>query len=136
MVMARVKPGKRAELSSALEGLFAEAGEGPASYSVSDDLVVVSESPSDLAWVLAQGPTVFVIPSARKVEHILADQFMLASAPAKSGTERASWVDYGRDNYAGVTFNGLPDDQRGSLRGRDKKAIAGLETSIKTRILF
>lgn len=44
--------------------------------------------------------------------HILADQFMLASAPAKGGTERASWVDYGRDNYAGVTFNGLPDNQR------------------------
>ena len=53
MVMARVKPGKQAELSSALEKLFAEAGEAPGSYSVSDDLVVVSESPSDLAWVLA-----------------------------------------------------------------------------------
>ncbi len=53
MVMARVKPGKRAELSSALETLFIEAGEVPGSYSVSDDLVVVSESPSDLAWALA-----------------------------------------------------------------------------------
>ena len=53
MVMARVKPGKRAELSSALEKLFAEAGEAPGSYSVSDDLVVVSESRSDLAWALA-----------------------------------------------------------------------------------
>ena len=30
MVMARVQPGKRAELSSALEGLFAAAGEAPA----------------------------------------------------------------------------------------------------------
>jgi hypothetical protein len=53
MVMARVKPGKRAELSSALERLFVEAGEVPGSYSVSDDLVVVSGSPSDLAWALA-----------------------------------------------------------------------------------
>ena len=53
MVMARVKPGKRAELSSALEKLFAEAGEAPGSYSVTDDLVVVSESRSDLAWALA-----------------------------------------------------------------------------------
>ncbi len=53
MVMARVKPGKRAELASALEGLFAEAGEAPGSYSVSDDLVVVSDSPSHLAWALA-----------------------------------------------------------------------------------
>ena len=53
MVMARVQPGKRAELASALEGLFAAAGEAPASYSVSDDLMVVSDSPSHLAWALA-----------------------------------------------------------------------------------
>ena len=53
MVMARVNPGKRTELASALEKLFADAGEAPGSYSVSDDLVVVSESPSSLAWLLA-----------------------------------------------------------------------------------
>ena len=53
IVMARVQPGKRAELASALEGLFAAAGESPASYSVSDDLMVVSNSPSHLAWALA-----------------------------------------------------------------------------------
>ncbi len=53
MVMAQVKPGKRAELASALAKLFAEAGEAPGSYSVSDDLVVVSHSPSSLAWALA-----------------------------------------------------------------------------------
>jgi hypothetical protein len=51
--MAAVQPGRRAELSSALEGLFAAAGESPAAYSVSDDLVVVSNSPSHLAWALA-----------------------------------------------------------------------------------
>jgi ferric-dicitrate binding protein FerR (iron transport regulator) len=53
MVMARVQPGKRAELATALNGLFAEAGESPASYSVSDDLMLVSDSPSHLAWALA-----------------------------------------------------------------------------------
>ncbi len=53
MVMARVQPGRRAELASALKRLFAEAGESPASYSVSDDLMVVSNSPSHLAWALA-----------------------------------------------------------------------------------
>ena len=53
IVMAAVQPGKRAELSSALEGLFAAAGESPAAYSVSDDLMVVSDSPSHLAWALA-----------------------------------------------------------------------------------
>jgi hypothetical protein len=53
IVMARVQPGKRAELASALEGLFAGAGESPASYSVSDELMVVSNSSSNLAWALA-----------------------------------------------------------------------------------
>ena len=54
MVMARVKPGNRAALASALERLFTEAGDdAPESYSVSDDLVVVSDSRSDLAWTLA-----------------------------------------------------------------------------------
>jgi hypothetical protein len=53
IVMAGVRPGKRAELSSALEGLFAAAGEAPAAYSVSDELLVVSSSPSHLAWALA-----------------------------------------------------------------------------------
>ena len=52
IVMARVQPGRRAELASALEGLFAAAGESPASYSVSDELMVVSNSPSHLAWAL------------------------------------------------------------------------------------
>jgi hypothetical protein len=53
IVMAGVRPGKRAELSSSLEGLFAAAGEAPAAYSVSDDLMIVSNSPSNLAWALA-----------------------------------------------------------------------------------
>jgi hypothetical protein len=57
MVMARVQSGKRADLASALEGLFAQAGES-ASYSISDDLVVISDSPTHLAWAtehLGQG---------------------------------------------------------------------------------
>ena len=53
IVMARVQPGKRAALASALEGLFAAAGEAPASYSVSDELMVVSSSATHLAWALA-----------------------------------------------------------------------------------
>jgi hypothetical protein len=53
IVIARVQPGRRAELASALEALFAAAGEDSASYSVSDDLMLVSGSPSQLAWALA-----------------------------------------------------------------------------------
>jgi hypothetical protein len=51
--MARVQPGRRAELTGILEGLFAATGETPAAYSVSDELMVVSGSPSQLAWALA-----------------------------------------------------------------------------------
>jgi hypothetical protein len=52
MVMARVQPGKQAELASALTGLFAGAGEPDLAHSVTDDLMVVSSSPSNLAWAL------------------------------------------------------------------------------------
>ena len=51
IIMARVQAGKRAELTSALEGLFAAAGE-PASYSVSDELMVVSDSSAHVGWML------------------------------------------------------------------------------------
>ena len=52
IVMSRVQPGKQAELSTALQGLFAAAGDTAPSYSVSSDLMVVSNSPSNLAWAL------------------------------------------------------------------------------------
>jgi len=52
MVMARVQPGQRAALAGALEGLFAETGEPALPYSVTDDLMVVSNSASNLAWAL------------------------------------------------------------------------------------
>src|SRR4030095_1871211 len=32
--------------------------------------------------------------------------------PALSSTERAHWLDYGRDFYTGVTFNNVPDGRR------------------------
>lgn len=54
IVMARVQSGKRAALAGALEGLFAEAGESPASYSVTDDLMVVTDSPAHLSFVLGR----------------------------------------------------------------------------------
>ena len=54
MVMSRVRPGSREELVSTLQTLFAGADELSAAFSVSDDLLVVSESPADLAWALAR----------------------------------------------------------------------------------
>ncbi len=52
LVMAQVQPGKGAELASALEGLFAGAGEPAPPYSVSEELMVVSNSPEHLSWAL------------------------------------------------------------------------------------
>lgn len=52
VVMARVQAGQRATLTSALDGLFAEAGESSPPYSVSDELMVISDSASHLAWAL------------------------------------------------------------------------------------
>ena len=52
MLMARVQPGKRPELASTLQQLFAESGEA-ASYSISDDLIVVSDSVPHLSWAVA-----------------------------------------------------------------------------------
>lgn len=40
--------------------------------------------------------------------HILADQFVFADAPAKEAIQPALWLDYGTDNYAGVTFADMP----------------------------
>lgn len=44
--------------------------------------------------------------------HVLVDQFTFAGAPAQSATQRAHWLDYGRDFYAGVTFNNVPNSRR------------------------
>src|SRR5262249_32819803 len=52
MVMARVQPDKRAALMSALDGLFAEAGESSRPYSVSEELMVVSDSAPHLEWAV------------------------------------------------------------------------------------
>jgi levanase len=44
--------------------------------------------------------------------HVLADRFTLADAPARSRLERSSWVDFGKDHYAAVTFDDAPDGRR------------------------
>jgi levanase len=44
--------------------------------------------------------------------HILADQFTFADQPAQSIVQRSSWMDYGKDFYAAVTYNDVPDGRR------------------------
>lgn len=52
IVMARVQPEKREALESALNALFADAGETTPPFSVSDELMVISDSPSHLSWAV------------------------------------------------------------------------------------
>ena len=47
--------------------------------------------------------------------HLVADQFTLSDQAALSSTQRAHWLDYGRDFYAAVTFNDAPSNQRIAL---------------------
>ena len=42
--------------------------------------------------------------------HILVDHITFSDKPASSKIEKAVWLDYGRDNYAGVTWSGIPED--------------------------
>ncbi|MDQ3790885.1 MAG: GH32 C-terminal domain-containing protein [Actinomycetota bacterium] len=44
--------------------------------------------------------------------HVLADEFTLADAPAKSTVDRARWVDYGKDYYASVSWENAPGGKR------------------------
>lgn len=53
VVLAQVQPGRRGELATALDGLFAAAGDAP-SYAISEALIVVSDSPAHLARATAQ----------------------------------------------------------------------------------
>jgi hypothetical protein len=52
IVIARVQPGKRVELASTLERLFAVTDEKVPAYSVTDELMVVSDSAAHVAWAI------------------------------------------------------------------------------------
>ncbi|HKW03375.1 MAG TPA: FecR domain-containing protein [Vicinamibacterales bacterium] len=53
MVIARIQPGQRSALTDGLASLFAEAHESSPNYSVSDELIVISDSSSHLAWAVS-----------------------------------------------------------------------------------
>ena len=44
--------------------------------------------------------------------HLMADRFVAADSPAYSAAERVSWVDYGKDYYAAISFDNVPDGKR------------------------
>jgi levanase len=43
---------------------------------------------------------------------IFVDQIGLSNTPARTGVERTPWFDWGKDNYAGITFDNAPDGRR------------------------
>jgi beta-fructofuranosidase/levanase len=55
-----------------------------------------------------------VVDHARKGDqaYLSIDAVTQADRAATSSTERARWVDWGRDFYAGITFDGVPDGRR------------------------
>jgi hypothetical protein len=53
MVIARVQPDQQEALARDLDELFAEAGESSRPYSVSDGLLVLSDSSAHVAWAVA-----------------------------------------------------------------------------------
>jgi len=54
IVMAQVQPGGRVELTRALGRLLTDTGEAALAYSVSDDLMVVSNSAANVTWALGR----------------------------------------------------------------------------------
>ena len=52
MVLARVQPGKGAELASTLDGLVVGTSDMVPAYSVTNDLLVVADSTAELAWAV------------------------------------------------------------------------------------
>ncbi|MGO4585731.1 GH32 C-terminal domain-containing protein [Arthrobacter sp. 2RAF6] len=44
--------------------------------------------------------------------HILADQFSLSDTSVPAVLQRQHWVDFGKDDYAAVTYNDAPDGKR------------------------
>ena len=47
--------------------------------------------------------------------HIYLDQIVFSDNPASSKVEPAVWLDYGTDNYAGVTFSAVPGELKQSI---------------------
>ncbi len=57
--------------------------------------------------------------------HLLADHFTFADQPALSVLQRSSWMDYGKDFYAAVTWNDVPDGRRIAIAWMNNWNYAG-----------
>src|SRR5699024_8267777 len=65
---------------------------------------------SDLVGQVAQ--LQFVDSATSGQGSILVDDITFSDEPALSGQHRTDWLDWGRDWYASITFDNVPDDRR------------------------
>lgn len=84
--------------------------------------LAVDGDPDDIRWVLVVSVLEGGVSGGSATQYFVGSfdgrQFVpdFAAPPSMSteseGSSRINWLDAGRDCYAGVTFNGLPDDDR------------------------
>ena len=80
----------------------------------------------DVSELVGQQATIRIVDNNRAGwGHVLADDFRVADAPARSRLAAYDWLDWGRDHYAAVTFSGVGDDERVMLGWMNNWDYAG-----------
>ena len=74
--------------------------------------LAVDGDPSRTRWVMLVSLTPGASPGPSGTQYFVGDFDGTTFSPLEDDVERVSWLDHGRDNYAGVTFSGVPDDRR------------------------
>jgi sucrose-6-phosphate hydrolase SacC (GH32 family) len=73
------------------------------------DLFPLPTSSGEIKWVLIVSLNPGGITGGSGTQYFIGDWDGQKFTTEQSGTK---WIDYGRDNYAGVTFNNTPDNRR------------------------
>lgn len=73
----------------------------------------------DVSDYIGQTATIRLVDEGKDVwSHLLVDHFVFSDEPNVPTQEQAVWIDYGADNYAGVTWSDIPEkDGRRILLG-------------------
>lgn len=58
--------------------------------------------------------------------HVLLDHVMSSDAPARSRLQRYRWLDHGKDYYAALTFENMPDGERVAIAWMNNWQYAGV----------
>lgn len=75
-----------------------------------DDRDVLHIASWDVSEFIGASATIEIVDSETGGwGHILVDQIVFADEAAHERIEPAKWIDYGTDNYAGVTFSNIPE---------------------------